>query len=50
MYFYICAHINMHLYTNTGQQNTEKLTASISQENSFKVYFKEGNLRDLPVL
>lgn len=44
MYFYICAHTNTHVYTNTGQQNTEKLSGSISQEKSFKAYFNKGNL------
>lgn len=39
-------HTQTHTYvTNMAQQNTEKLAGSISQENSFKVYFSKGNLR-----
>lgn len=45
IYVHIYIHIHTHVYTYVWQQNTEGLAGSICQENSFKVYFKKGNLK-----
>lgn len=37
LHIFTYVHTQTHVYTNTGQQNTEKLAGSISQENSLKV-------------
>lgn len=38
-------HTETRMYIQTQENKTQKLAESISQENSFKVYFKKGNLR-----